>query len=141
VSAGYDGYEDDGIVDFAAGVQHKRVERVTREILTLMTELADSGPTDEELAKAKRRHAWDLEAMLDSPEDVASFLGAGALFRALETPAARLASLSHVSSEAIRNVARLVADPARLNVVAVGLPDAREAKRLEETVMSFRGAR
>jgi hypothetical protein len=32
-----------------------------------------------------------------------------------------------------------VADPTRLNVVAVGLMDGREAKRLEETVMSFRG--
>jgi predicted Zn-dependent peptidase len=141
VSAGYDGYEDDGIIDFAAGVQHKRVERVTREILTLMTELADTGPTEEELAKAKRRHAWDLEAMLDSPDDVASFVGAGALFGSLETPASRLAALSQVSREAVRDVARLVADPSRLNVVAVGLPDAREAKRLEETVMSFHGAR
>jgi len=139
VSAGYDGYEDDGIIDFAAGVQHKRVDRVTREILTLMTELADAGPTDEELAKAKRRHAWDLEAMLDSPEDVAGFLGAGALFGDLELPEARLSRLAGVSREAVRDVARLVADPARLNVVAVGLLDAREAKKLEETVMSFRG--
>jgi predicted Zn-dependent peptidase len=139
VSAGYDGYEDDGIVDFAAGVQHKRVDRVTREILTLMTELADSGPTEEELAKAKRRHAWDLEAMLDSPEDVAGFLGAGALFGNMESPEARLATLSQISREAVRDVARVVADPTRLNVVAVGLLDAREAKRLEETVMSYRG--
>jgi predicted Zn-dependent peptidase len=139
VSAGYDGYEDCGVIDFAAGVQHKRVDRVTREILTLMTELADTGPTEDELAKAKRRHAWDLEAMLDSADDVGGFLGAGAIFGSLETPAERLASLSSVSREAVRDVARLVADPTRLNVVAVGLMDGREAKRLEETVMSFRG--
>ena len=35
VSAGYDGYEDDGIVDFAAGVLHERAPLVTREILAI----------------------------------------------------------------------------------------------------------
>ena len=139
VSAGYDGYEDDGVIDFAAGVQHKRVERVTREILSLMTELATAGPTDDEMAKAKRRHAWDLEAMLDSPEDLGAFLGAGALFDCLETPEARLASLTRVTTAEVRDVARALADPARLNVVAVGLLESREAKRLEDVVMGFRG--
>jgi predicted Zn-dependent peptidase len=139
VSAGYDGYEDDGVVDFAAGVQHKRAERVTREILALMTELGETGPTADELAKAKRRHAWDLEAMLDSPEDIGGFLGGGAIFGDVETPGARKASLDAVTTDAVREVARTLADPSRLNVVAVGLTDAREAKRLEEVVMGFRG--
>ncbi len=140
VSAGYDGYEDDGVVDFAAGVQHKRVEKVTREVLALMTELAADGPTDDELAKAKRRHTWDLEAMLDSPEDVGSFVGVAALFGTLETPLERQASLAAVSREDVQRVAQLLADPARLNVVAVGLVEGREARRLEETVMGFTGA-
>ena len=140
VSAGYDGYEDDGVVDFAAGVQHRRVDRVTREILDLVSELASSGPTDDELEKAKRRHAWDLEAMLDSADDVGSFIGVGALFGSLETPESRLDSLAAVSRDAVRDVARTLADPTRLNVVAVGLLDSREAKRLEETVMGFRGS-
>jgi predicted Zn-dependent peptidase len=137
VSAGYDGYEDDGVVDFAAGVQHKRVDKVTREILTLMTELASDGPTDLELTKAKRRHAWDLEAMLDSADDTGGFLGAGAIFGLLETPIERRDALLAVSAEEVRSVAELLCDPARLSVVAVGLLDAREARRLEETVMTF----
>ena len=139
VSAGYDGYEDDGIIDFAAGVQHKRVDRVTREILTLVTELATTGPTGDEMEKAKRRHAWDLEAMLDSPEDLASFFGAGALFDAFETPAERLAKLSAVTGDDVRAAARTLANPARLNVVTVGMLEPREQKRLEETVMGFTG--
>ncbi len=140
VSAGYDGYEDDGVVDFAAGVQHKRVERVTREILTLMTELAARGPTEDEVRKAKQRHAWDLEAMLDSPEDVGSFLGTGALFTTVETPEARLQALQSVSRDAVQEVTRTLVAPERLNVVAVGLLDPREERRLEETVMGFRPA-
>jgi predicted Zn-dependent peptidase len=140
VSAGYDGYEDDGVIDFAAGVQHKRVERVTREILALMTELAESGPTAEELAKAQRRHEWDLEAMLDSPQDLADFLGGGALFGTFETPEARRDALASVTRDAAQEAARILADPKRLNVVAVGVADGRESRRLEELVMAFSGA-
>jgi predicted Zn-dependent peptidase len=140
VSAGYDGYEDDGIIDFAAGVQHKRVDKVTREILGLVTDLATAGPTDEEIAKAKRRHAWDLDAMLDSPEDLGAFFGAGALFDSVETPEERLDKLARVTADEVRAAAQKLADPARLNVVAVGLLDPREHKRVEDTVMGFAGA-
>ncbi len=137
VSAGYDGYEDDGVIDFVAGVQHRRVDKVAREILALMTELAAEGPTEDELVKAKRRHAWDLESMLDSPEDVGSFLGTGGLFGTLETPSERLEALSAVSRDGVRRVAEMLVDPRRLSVVAVGLLGAGEQRRLEETVMSF----
>jgi len=41
----------------------------------------------------------------------------------------------------VRNVALLLADPRRLNVVAVGKLDPREAKRLEDSVMGFTGPR
>ncbi len=53
VSAVYDGYEDDGIVDVAAGVQHQRAALVTREILAMFEELAHDGPT----ARSSRRRA------------------------------------------------------------------------------------
>jgi predicted Zn-dependent peptidase len=139
VSAGYDGYEDDGVVDFAAGVQHKRVERVTREVLALMSELAKSGPTEDELAKAKRRHAWDLEAMLDSAEELADFLGGGARLGTFETPEERRDALASVTRDAVQGAARLLADPKRLNVVAVGMADGREVRRLEDLVMAFSG--
>ena len=140
VSAGYDGYEDDGVIDFAAGVQHKRVPRVAQEILNLVTELATTGPTDEEMTKAKRRHAWDLEAMLDSADDVGGFLGAGrALAARSRRPTSGKAALARVTREEVRDFARTLADPARLNVVAVGLTESREARRLEDVVMSFRG--
>jgi len=140
VSAGYDGYEDDGVVDFAAGVQHKRVPQVTREILDLMTELAETGPTDEEVDKAKRRHAWDVDAMQDSPEETAGLLGRTVMLGRLETPATEIASMARVTKGQVRDVARALCDPRRLTVVAVGAMDARDRKRLEETVLAFRGA-
>jgi predicted Zn-dependent peptidase len=140
VSAGYDGYEDDGVVDFAAGVQHKRVPRVTGEILDLVTELAKNGPTDEEMDSAKRRHAWDARAMLDSPEETAGLLGRTVMLGQLETPAMEAARLAYVTKDEVREVARTLCDPRRLTVVAVGAMDPKDRKRLEETVMSFRGA-
>ena len=137
VTAGYDGYEDDGVIDFAAGVQHPRVARVTREILALMTELAKTGPTDDELDKARRRHVWDVRGLVDSPEDAAGFYALGELWGHLETPDARLASLARVKKDEIREVAKMVASPSRLNVVAVGILDKEEQKKLSECVKGF----
>jgi predicted Zn-dependent peptidase len=73
VSAAYDCYEDDGIVDVAAGVQHKRATLVTREVLTMFEELAREGPSADELEKARRRIAWDAVALNDSVDDTAAF--------------------------------------------------------------------
>jgi predicted Zn-dependent peptidase len=139
VSAGYDGYEDDGVVDFAAGVQHARASLVTREILGMMEELATSGPTEDELAKAKRRHAWDLDAMADSAEDAAGFLAGGLLFDRFETVEERRERLASVTTAQIREVAQRLAQPDRLNVVAVGLLENGEDKRLADVVKGWRG--
>ena len=141
VSAGYDGYEDDGLVDFAAGVQHSRAAQVTGEILALMEEIAETGPSDDELAKAQRRHAWDLATFVDSAEDAAGFLAGGLLFERFETLEERRESLARVTREDIRQVARRIAQPDRLSVVAVGLLENGEDRRLTEVVKGWRGAR
>ncbi len=140
VSAGYDGYEDDGIVDFAAGVIHSRASTVTGEILAMLEELARNGPSDDEMAKAKRRHAWDMGSLVDSAEDTAGFYAGGLLFDRFETIDERRASLAAVTSAQIREVATRIAQPDRLNVVAVGLLEDGEDKRLTEVVKGWKGA-
>ena len=140
VSAVYDGYEDDGVIDFAAGVQHTRTARVTGEILAMLTELATEGPSDDELDKARKRAAWDLNAMFDSAEELAGFFAGGMLFDRFETPAERQSTLSRVTKEEIRDVARLIAQPSRLQVLAVGILEDDEAKRLSDVVKSWQGA-
>jgi predicted Zn-dependent peptidase len=139
VSAGYDGYEDDGLIDFAAGVQHQRTARVAREILELMVELAEHGPTEQELEKARRRHGWEMRALADSAEDLAGFYAGGMLFQRFQTPEERHAALSAVTVREVRDMARLVARPDRLNVIAVGLLDDGEDARLTETVKGWKG--
>ncbi len=141
VSANFDGYEDDGVLDFAAGVQHARTSVVTREIVDLVCDLATKGPTDEELAKAKKRNAWEVRSMYDSPEDLAGFYAGGLLFGRFQTPEERLAENAAVTSAQLRAMAETVAQPERLNVLAVGLLDDGEDKRLEDVVKGFRGPR
>jgi predicted Zn-dependent peptidase len=139
VGASFDGYEDDGVLDFSAGVQHARSSVVTREILEILLEIARHGPTSSELAKAHRRHAWELQAMLDSPEELASFYAGGLLVDSFETPEARRAANLRVTPQEIQSLAQMLAQPDRLNVVAVGLFDNGEDERLEEVVCGFRG--
>jgi predicted Zn-dependent peptidase len=139
VTAAYDGYEDDGILDFAAGCQHARAATVTKELTALLVELARTGPTHDELAKARRRNAWELRSMLDSPEELAGFYAAGLLFDRFETPEARLARNVNVDAETIRALAERIAQKDRLNVLAVGLLEDGEDKELADVVASYGG--
>jgi predicted Zn-dependent peptidase len=140
VSAGYDGYEDDGIVDVGAGVQHKRAALVTREILAMFEELAREGPSGDELDKARRRIAWDTRAMTDSAEETGAFYAAGLLFDRFATPEEHIAELSRVTASDVREATAQIARPERLNVVAVGLPEGDDEARLAEVVRGWTGA-
>ncbi len=141
VSASFDGYEDDGILDFAAGCQHGRTPLVTREVLGLLEELGKAGPSEEELEKARRRNAWEVRSMFDSPEDLAGFYAGGLLFDRFETPEGRLAENAAVRAEDVRTIAEVVAQPERLNVLAVGLLEKDDEKRLEDVVLGSRRPR
>jgi predicted Zn-dependent peptidase len=138
VSAGYDGYEDDGVVDVAAGVQHPRAALVTREILAMFEELAHEGPTQEELDTARRRVAWDTRALGDSVEETAAFFAAGLLFERFATAEEHAAELTAVTADDVREAARLIARPERLDVVAVGLLENGEDDRLRSAIESWR---
>ncbi|MCL2447959.1 MAG: insulinase family protein [Polyangiaceae bacterium] len=140
VSAGYDGYEDDGVIDVAAGVQHKRAALVTGEILAMFEELGREGPTADELEKARRRIVWDARGLADSAEETSAFHAHGALFDRASTPAGHVDELLRVTASDVRDAARRLARPDRLNVVAVGLLDDGEDARLEDVVHDWCGA-
>jgi predicted Zn-dependent peptidase len=131
----YDGYEDDGVVDFAASVANERAHVVTEEILRLMKEIAAHGPTSAELDQAKNRMKWDAEALVDLPEDAAFMVGASLLqgrkIAVEQIVAERLA----VNLEDVRNAAQNLLAPERFSAVYVGhLPN---AEQVEEIVRSF----
>lgn len=140
VSAGYDGYEDDGVIDVAAGVQHRRAALVTAEILAMFEQLAREGPTADELAIARRRIAWDSRALDDSAEETSAFFAGSLLFERPTTPEQHVQRLLRVTADDVREAVRGVAQPGRLSVVAVGLLDDGEDARLEDAVLGWSGA-
>lgn len=137
VSGMFETYEDDGVVDVAAGVQHGRATQVVKEIFTLLKDLAQTGPHEEEMKKALDRHLWSVEAMQDDPDAVASFYGLAALADIARTPMARHEELTRVTRDDVRAAAEAVFRPERLSVVAVGLLSNAEQQRLEKAVRAF----
>lgn len=139
VSGMFEAYEDDGVVDIAAGAAHERATVVLKEIYALVHELASHGPTPEELDKAKNRHLWSVEAMLDDAEAVASFYGLAAFASIARTPMARHEELASVTIADVRDAAQRVFRPDRMSTVAVGLLSRAEEGRMERAVKGFGG--
>src|SRR5262245_60022025 len=133
----FEAYEDDGVVDVAAGVQHDRATVVIREIFALLRELAEDGPMEQELAKARDRHRWAVDGMLDNPEVTADFYGPSALAGISRTPELWREELAAITAADVREAARTIFRPERLSVVAVGLLKAAEEAKLERAVRSF----
>lgn len=134
VSAIYEAYEDDGVIDFAAGSQHARSLTVVREILDLIHELSVEGPTETEVQKALARHRWTIDAMSDDPDAVASFYGVRALEGTRLGLEERHAQLASVSREQMRDFAAEWLAPERMNVLAVGMLSAADQRRLDKLV-------
>lgn len=139
VSGMFECYEDDGVLDVAAGAQHERSVVVVKEILALLAELAATGPTEDELAKARDRHAWNVEAMLDDAEGTSAFYGLAALAGIARTPSARHAELASVTREDVRRAAETIFRPERLSAVAVGMLKSGEQQKLERAIKAFGG--
>ena len=137
VSGMFECYEDDGVVDVAAGAQHERVSQVTKEIFSLFHDLADHGPREDEMEKARDRHLWSIEAMQDDAEGVAGFFGLAALADIARTPMARHEEMMAVTAADVRDAAQTVFRPDRLSAVAVGLLSEVEERRLEKAIKAF----
>jgi predicted Zn-dependent peptidase len=138
VGALYESYEDDGVFDVAAEVQHERVLEVATEIFAVLKDLSDKGPTAAELERAKARQLWQTKAMLDDVEGLAGFYALAALSNLAPTPGERHAELTAVTPREVRDVADAVFRPDRLSVVTVGSLTEAEQESLAGIVRRFR---
>jgi predicted Zn-dependent peptidase len=137
VSAGYESFADSGLVDLAADAAHERAGDVLQELLDLLRELRDDGPRDDELAKAKARHRWQLEALLDDPGDLADFHGAGQLAGTALSLDERRERIDAVTKDQVRTAAQAVLRRETLAVVAVGLLAKRGQAALARMIDGF----
>jgi predicted Zn-dependent peptidase len=138
VGALYESYEDDGVFDIAAEVQHDRAVDVASEIFDVLRDLSEKGPTAVELDRAKARSRWQTQAMLDDAESLAGFYALAALSQLAPTPGHRHEELLAVTPREVRDVAEYVFRPERLSVVAVGSLTQTQQESLVGIVKGFR---
>jgi len=137
VSADFETLEGDGVLDLAAVVQHERAPVVMRELCGVVASLGRGGPSDDELAKAKARHGWEMQSILDDPTAIAEFHGLAALARISGTPEARHAEIQAVTSEQVQEVARKIFRPENVCGIAVGVLDDRVRREVDQLVRGF----
>jgi predicted Zn-dependent peptidase len=140
VSAEYEPFADDGVLDLAAAVRHERAPLVMRELAAIVAALSREGPTEEELRICKNRHRWELQALLDHTEGLADYHGVAQLQQSGDTLQARQQRIEAVSRDQIVHTARRIFAPKNVSAVAVGMLRRNQRKELEKIVTSFRGA-
>ncbi len=132
--AGNDTFEDCGVFDFGASVEHKKAPLLVETMLELIRDLEERGPTEEEVEKAKRRYLWDLQTIRDDPEDAADFVGTCVLFGLPEQVSTIAHQVANVSADDIQRVARKYLDPQHAYLTCVGVLDDDLLSKLESFV-------
>ncbi len=118
--AALDSYEETGLVEVGASVEHDKVAEALAAILELMSALRDGDIAEPELAKARARYAWNLRRILDSAEDMAMFAGTQALFGRDVALGPLLDECARVTLHDLKRVARRVVRPEHTHIVCVG---------------------
>jgi len=121
--AGNDTFEDCGVFDFGASVEHKKAPLLVETVLELIDGLRRHPPTEEEVDKAKRRYLWDLRMVRDDPEDTAHFLGSSALFGLPERIGTMAEQVGRVTPGDIQDAVRRYLDPKGAHLTCVGVLD------------------
>ena len=121
--AGNDTFEDCGVFDFGASVEHRKAPQLVETVLELIEELRRHPPTGDEVDKAKRRYLWDLRMVRDDPEDTAHFVGSSALFGLPERIETVAEQAAQVTPDDIQRAVQRYLDPKDAHLTCVGVLD------------------
>jgi predicted Zn-dependent peptidase len=129
VFAGLDPYEETGLVEIGASVEHEKVPSLVQAVLSMMTELRDADVAEVELEKARMRYCWSLRRTLDSAEDMALYAGTQAIFGRTIDFVGFVSEVQRVTRDDLRRVARRLVRPEHVHIVCVGrVPKALQKK-------------
>jgi predicted Zn-dependent peptidase len=131
-AAGYQAFDDVGVVEFAADTAHERAGVLLSELLQIADELAQNGPTPAELERARRRCQWQFQAMLDEPEALAHFYAEATLSGLHTSPSERCEALCDASQADLRAAAQTVFQTSMRSVAAVGLQKPKQQDELRK---------
>jgi predicted Zn-dependent peptidase len=136
VQGSYEAFSDSGIVEIIADTAHDRAPRVLEKILGILNDLAEHGPEERELERARRRARWQHLAVLDDPGEIADYLAFSSLSGTAAVPDQRLEELLAVTKEAIVAAARALGAPTERVVVAVGQQKPAVLEKLRAVALS-----
>jgi predicted Zn-dependent peptidase len=139
VSAMFEAYADVGVLEIVAECAHSSATRVLSETLNVLTDLAERGPTADELARAKARLRWQMLELYDMPTELAAFVGQGSLNGVAVTPEARIEQLMNVDVERIRGAAARIFDARHSSLVVIGKLDRTAQNKLQTLQLSLGG--
>ncbi|PIE05933.1 MAG: peptidase M16 [Sorangium cellulosum] len=134
VSAHYEPFSDDGVLDFAAAVRHDRAELVMNALCDLIVELCERGPTEQELCTCKDRHRWELSALLDRAEGLANYHGFAKLYGISDQLQERQIEIEKITRDQVVEVARGIFRSHQCSAVAVGMLQQVQREQLERLV-------
>jgi len=121
--AGNDTFEDCGVFDFGASVEHSKAPSLVETVFELIGDLRRHPPTQEEVEKAKRRYLWNLRTVRDDSEDAAHFVGSSALFGLPERVGAIAERVERVTPDDIQRAVQRYLDPEDAYLTCVGVLD------------------
>lgn len=128
--AALDTFSDVSIFEVEVACAHAKVPTVLAVVAEVLGGLADGGPTEEELARAKLRHTMGIEFSRDSPSDLAGWFGGAELWRAAETFEERIARVQAVTIEDVKRVFTQLVARRNLHMVLVGRGGGRAEQKL-----------
>jgi len=127
-SALWEPFLEVGALDLAAAMTPERLPEVADACLELVRDLAEHGPSEDEVAKAKRRHRWSVDAAIDHAEELEVLAGGAVLFERTRGVAAQAVRFDAIALDDLRAAARAVF--ARENLYAVTIGTLTAAGRL-----------
>jgi predicted Zn-dependent peptidase len=135
VNAALDPYYDTSLLEVSSACLPEKLPQLAQEIMSMLVELRTTLVSADELEKAKRRYARDLEAGYDDVESLSSWFGGTALFFANpRSPEQRFRRFTATTAEQIRRVANQILRPERMAAVVVGNVDWRLGRKVERIV-------
>ncbi len=138
VGAGLEPLGDTSLVEITTACAAEKLPDLLGEIFAILRELRQRQARPDELDKAKRRYARDLEAGFDDVEGLCAWFGDSLLFeRRLRGPAERYRRMAMVSAAQIQRAAREILRPERLVVTAIGNFTAAAVRRARSLVLGF----
>lgn len=132
-----DPYEETGLLEVGATVEHDKIPDVLRAILDMLGELTERDVEAAELEKARSRYGWTLRRLVDSPEDMALYAGTQAVFGRAIDLAGLWSEVAQVTADDIRAAARRIVRGSGLHIVCVGKAKKSVQKQAERVVKDF----